>query len=83
MSWKSKADKERETPKFLKAKTMITVDFDEDLAYNPKVAGKYGERPMYIIQTVEYGKIYITPIQLLNIQDLAKGDFKGKMSVEL
>lgn len=83
MSWKQRADKERETAKFLKAGTIITVDFDKDLTYNPKVRGKFGDRPMYIIETKEYGLVFISPIQLLHIQDVAKGDFKGKMTVEL
>lgn len=83
MSWKARADKERETPKFLKIGTVITIDFDVDLIYHPKVAGKFGERPMYIVETKEYGKIFISPIQLLHIQNVAKGDFKGRMTVEL
>lgn len=83
MSWKSRADKERATPKFLKAGTFITIDFDVDLTYNPKVAGNFGDRPMYIIETKEFGKVFITPRQLIHIQDVAKGDFKGKMTVEL
>lgn len=83
MSWKLRADKERETPKFLKHGTMVTIDFDAELIYKPKVQGKFGERPMYIITTKEYGQIFISPIQLLHIQDVAKGDFKGQMTVEL
>lgn len=83
MSWKQQADKERETPKFLRAKTMITVDFSKEPIYHPKVAGKFGERPMYTIETVEYGLVFVSPIQLMHIADVAKGDFKGKMTVEL
>lgn len=82
MSWKVIAEKEFETPKFLKKGTMITVVLATEPA-RATVDGKFGKRAMYIIETKEFGKVYVSNTQLLHIADVAKGDFKGNLTVEL
>lgn len=82
MSWKASADKEFEKPKFLKKGTMVTIVFATEPT-RTQVDGKFGKREMYIVETKEYGKVYVSPIQLLHIADVAKEDFKSNMTVEL
>lgn len=82
MSWKAIEENEREKPKFLKAGNKVTVDFSKE-PIRATVDGKFGKREMYIIDTSEYGNVYVSIVQLLQIASVAKGDFKGKMMVEL
>jgi hypothetical protein len=82
MSWKATEEKEREKPKFLKQGSMVTVDLSKE-PIQANVDGKFGKREMYIIDTNEYGNVYVSIAQLLHIASVAKGDFKGKMTVEL
>jgi hypothetical protein len=82
MSWKATEEKERDKPKFLKAGNTVTVDLAKE-PIRATVDGKFGKREMYIIETVEYGNVYVSPVQLLHIAATAKGDFKGKMTVGL
>lgn len=80
--WSSIAKKEKDTAKFLRKGTVIMVDPN----YTPvktTVAGRFGERDMYIVNTLEYGLIFVSPIQLMHIVDVAKDDFGSPFSVEL
>ena len=58
----------KETPKFLRKETMVIVD----ASFSPKdttVEGKFGKRKMNIINTTDYGLIYISDTQLMKIVD--------------
>lgn len=82
MEWKSRVEKERNKPKFLKTGTKVKIDFSFE-PIEEQVDGKYGKRPMFIIETVEYGTVYVNAKQLMHIADVAKNDFADKMTVEL
>jgi hypothetical protein len=69
------AAKIRNTPKFVKTGKTIIVEVSPPPEYAPEVDGKFGKRPMYIVVTKEYGKIYVTPLKFMEIAEKFHGDF--------
>lgn len=87
MSWKTKAAKERATPKFVKRGTIVMVD-GRIGPLEVMVKGRYGERNMWIIYTKEFGLVYVSSLQLMHIAEVLEAvpDNKGYedfVSVEL
>jgi len=58
--WKQMIDEEWETPKFLRKGTNVTID----MTHEPKLTereGKFGRRKLYVVWTLEYGNVLVTP----------------------
>lgn len=78
--WNSIAERERQTAKFLRKGTRVTL-----LPTAPQettIEGKYGKRRMFIVDTVEFGLVYVSPVQFLAISQVYSGG-ENKVSVEL
>jgi len=80
--WAEITDKERSEPKFLARGTKVMV--------NGKVApiesvstGRYGQRKVYILMTQDYGRIFVSPTQLIKISEAFNGKFDDVLTVEL
>lgn len=71
----------KNTPKFVKRGNGITV-LPEIEPIKTEVDGRYGKREMYVIETAELGKVYITGIQLVQIDRLlmARGDYSEPLT---
>ena len=80
--WNAQANKIKEAAKWIKKGTMVNVDLRIDPS-RTTVKGRFGDREVYIVYTADFGNVYVTPIQLLHICELAKGDFSGVMTAEL
>lgn len=81
-SWKTY---EKETakylsePKWIARGTIVTVCLDcADYPKKTKVAGKFGTRECYEVNTKESGIIYMNPAQFTRLMTLLKGDYTGK-----
>jgi len=81
--WQKYNKEERETVKFLKTGTEIEVLIDFEPKFDPAVKGKYGDRPMYIINTKEYGLIYVSPRQFIKIAESIADKTVGTLHTEL
>jgi hypothetical protein len=68
-AWKDRTAKEKSTPKFLKAGTLVMVD-PKVAPQQQQVEGKFGKRAMWIIQTKDYGLVYITPVQMIKLGEV-------------
>ena len=74
-TWKQTGTAERDLGKFVRQGTVITVDVtSKPLATT--VEGRYGKRRMYIVETKEFGAVYVSPLQAIRIADLI-GDLKS------
>jgi len=69
------------TPKFLRKGTKVLVK--PTPPRKVKVEGRYGDRDMFIIETVDYGLIYISQLQLVQIADSFNGKYESAVTVEL
>ena len=69
MSWKTTGKKERDLAKFVKAGTTISIN----MAVAPKattVKGKFGEQRMYVVETKEFGLVYMRPLKIAMVAEL-------------
>jgi hypothetical protein len=80
--WNSRAQKERLKPKFLKKGTLVTVDA-KTAPQSEMVDGKFGKREMWKVETVEYGMIHVSAIQMIHINEVFKGNYSEPVTVEL
>ena len=80
--WNMQSEKIKKEPKWLKKGSMVSIDLRIEPS-RTTVKGRFGDRDVYIAYSTEFGNIYVTPIQLLHICELAKGDFSGVMTAEL
>jgi hypothetical protein len=80
--WKTKADAIFETAKFLQHGTKVDVDLGI-APITTTVDGKFGKRKLHIIRTTDAGLVYVNDMQLLHIVQMANGNFKGILTVEL
>jgi hypothetical protein len=64
--WGSIQNKLLEEAKFLARGTKVIIDASI-LPIDCEVEGRYGSRKMYMIRTVNFGMVYVSPIQLINI----------------
>lgn len=80
--WKATSEQVMQTAKWLKKGTLVTVD----ASFAPLLStidGQYGKRQVYMINTREYGLIYVSPLQLVRIADqLEESHFKN-VTVEI
>lgn len=76
-NWPKAGKTERNKPKWIKRGTKVLVD-----AKVPpkavKVTGKYGEREVYIIETKEYGQVYVNNMQIIHISQVLEDVFGDK-----
>jgi len=70
-----------DTPKFLKRGTKVMVTPDAPI--EQEVDGKYGKRKMFIINTKEYGLVFVSQLQLVAIAQTFDGNFESAITVEL
>lgn len=80
--WRETAKKELETAKYLKKGTKVIVDA-KIVPRETTVEGRYGKRKMYIVNTMDYGLIYVSQIQLVHIADVLEGSKFHNVTVEL
>lgn len=81
-TWKTTSDGILETPKFLKRGTHVTVK--PTPPEETEIEGNYGKRTVYIIDTTEFGLIYVAPLQVVKIaKALAIRNYEGNVGVDL
>lgn len=80
-TWNKRANKERETPKFLQKGTKVLVLPTEPT--EALVEGKFGKQRMYIIQTKEYGAVYVSAKQFIHIDQVFDSNYNSAVTVEL
>jgi len=69
------------TPKFLRKGTKILVKPTSPI--KKQVEGRYGPRDMYIVETVENGLVFVSPMQLVAIAKAFDGKYESAVTVEL
>lgn len=70
------------TPKWLKRETKVIVIASAE-PVKRSIEGRYGPREVYMVDTVDYGLIYVSPLQLVKIVDaLRRSEYKNT-TVEL
>ena len=69
------------TPKFLKRGTKVMIEPDAPI--EKEVDGKYGTRTMYMVNTREYGLVFVSALQLVAIAKAFNGDYSSAINVEL
>jgi len=50
--------------------------------YTEEVDGKFGKRKMYVVESKEYGKLYVNEYQFLHITEVFNGDYSSGVTVE-
>jgi hypothetical protein len=80
--WKERVEKERKTPKFVKAGTMVLVD-PKTIPQEIQVEGKFGKRKMFIVDTKDVGLVYVTPLQMMHINDVFNENYSEPVTVTL
>lgn len=68
MNWKKLGVEEKKMAKFVTAGTSLSVDVEAG-ARETTVEGRYGKRKMFIIETKEFGAVYITPLRAIRLSD--------------
>lgn len=82
-TWIKMASNVLETAKFVRAGTKIDV-IPSVVPMETTVEGRYGKRKMFVINTENYGYIYVTGLQLVKVAEaLQKHDFKEVVTVEI
>ena len=82
-TWKETQTEIFQKAKFLKQGTSVRV-VAATLPKEVTIEGKYGKRPMYIIETMEYGLVYVSPLQMAKIVEyLESNNFKTPTTVIL
>lgn len=78
--WQKETKKEFDTPKFVRSPCELCINI-ETAPKTEQVDGKFGMRPMYIVEDSKLGLIYLSKKQFL-IVGMAIGDLtKGTMNV--
>lgn len=80
-TWKQIADKERATPKFVAKGRKLRIDPMVEPT-EEMVEGKYGKRRMLIVESVEMGRVYVTPAKFCEIAANFNNDWESKVTVE-
>lgn len=81
-TWEKRRKEILETPKFLAKGTKVII-FPKTVPHPIEVEGRFGKRPMYVVESKEYGLIYVSPLQLVKIVEAFDGNFESGMTVEL
>lgn len=81
-AWTKTAEKEKATAKFLKAGTLVVLD-PSVAPREEMVEGKFGKRKMFVVQTKDFGAIYLSPTQLMKANDAFNGDYTSALTVTL
>lgn len=79
-TWNKSQESIKKKGKFAK-KGMITIILPTE-PYKESVEGKYGKRDMYVVESKEYGKLYVNDFQFLHICDVFAGNFSTPITVE-
>jgi hypothetical protein len=69
------------TAKFVKQGTKLRVR--PQVPKDVEVEGRFGKRKMYIIDTQDFGLVYVTPLQFLHICEVFNGDYSQPVTVEI
>jgi hypothetical protein len=78
--WQHDYHKEFEKPKFVKSPIDLTVNIEKP-PIEKLVEGKFGKRPMYIVEDKKLGAVYLSQKQFLVVAE-AVGDLtKGYVTV--
>lgn len=80
--WEKASKNVLETPKFLKAGTKVLIN-PETIPHPIEVEGRYGKRPVYVVESKEHGLIYVSPLQLVKIVKAFDGNYDSPVTVEL
>lgn len=80
--WETASTKVLETPKFLKQGTKVIVNATV-MPRKTEVEGRYGKREVYIIDTSDYGLVYVNGLQLVHIVEVLQTAKFENVTVEL
>jgi hypothetical protein len=80
-NWKNSSDQIKSTPKFIR-KGLTVLVYPTEYS-KTTVKGKWGDREVYIVETKEYGKIYVSPLQFVKISDMFNEDYSSAVTVTL
>lgn len=70
------------SPKFLKRGSKVIV-LPQTVPKEVEVEGRYGKHKMFIVETRDYGLIYVSKLQLVKIVEAFNGDYSSGVTVEL
>ena len=80
-TWTVVSESIRKNPKWLKQGTTIIVEAEAPV--RTTVKGKFGDRDAYIIKTTDFGYVYVTPLQVVAINNAFKADFSSAITFVL
>jgi len=80
--WEKQAKDVLTTPKFLSRGTKVLI-MPKTIPHPMEVEGRFGKRPVYIVESKEHGLIYVSPLQLVKIVEAFNGNYESAVTVEL
>jgi len=80
--WEKQAKDVLTTPKFLSRGTKVLI-MPKTIPHPMEVEGRFGKRPVYIVESKEHGLIYVSPLQLVKIVETFDGNYESPVTVEL